>query len=195
MPAQPILIGVIGRAHGVRGLVHVTSYAAEAALDGYGPLQDAAGRRYRLRLVGEGLAEIAVEGEGGFTRIADRDAAAALVNTRLFVDRTALPAPAEEEFYLADLIGLAAFAPDGAALGQVVAVHDYGAGTSLEIAGPGAARIVPFTRLAVPEIDLEAGRIVIDPPAEIGLPGDGGQDNGHPDHAHPAAADPAGARA
>ncbi|MDE2516553.1 MAG: 16S rRNA processing protein RimM [Rhodospirillales bacterium] len=176
MPAQPILIGVIGRAHGVRGLVHVTSYAAEAALDAYGPLHDAAGRRYRLRLVGEGIAEIAAEGEGGFVRIADRDAAAALVNTRLFVDRTALPAPEEEEFYLADLVGQSCFAPDGAALGRVIAVHDYGAGVSLEIGGEGqAGLIVPFTRAAVPEIDLAAGRIVIDRPAEIGLPGDAPQ--------------------
>ena len=166
MSAPRILMGVIGRAHGVRGLVHVTSYATGAGLDSYGALSDAAGRHYRLRLLREGLAEISVEADGAFRPVRDRDQAQALVNTQLFIDRDALPAPDEDEFYLADLVGMAARDIAGQALGQVAVVHDYGAGISLEIAGAGAPLLVPFTRAAVPVVDIAAGLLVIDPPAE-----------------------------
>ncbi len=85
------------------------------------------------------------------------------MNTRLHVDRDRLPPPAEDEFYLADLVGLTALGPDGAELGQVGAVHDYGAGTSLEI----GALLIPFTRACVPVVDIAAGRITVAPPAEV----------------------------
>jgi 16S rRNA processing protein RimM len=76
-----------------------------------------------------------------------------------------LPPPADEEYYHADLIGLEALLADGTRLGQVRAVHDFGAGDTLEIvrlAGPPA--MVPFTRAIVPIVDLAAGRLVVDPP-------------------------------
>ena len=126
-----ILMGVIGRPHGVRGLVRVTSYADD--LTAYGPLSDAQGRRYVLRSRGEGVAEVAELVGGAEVKVADRTAAEKLTNTRLYVDRAQLPEPEEDEFYLADLIGLAAVDGDGAELGIVSAVHDYGAGASLEI--------------------------------------------------------------
>ncbi len=159
-----VLVGVIGRPHGVRGLVHVTSYTAEpAALAGYGPLEDQKGERYRLEWAGEGVARLAVIGAEGERRIEDREAAAKLTNRRLYVPREVLPAPENNEFYLADLIGLAAFDGEGRALGRVSAVHDYGGGASLEI----GALMVPFTREAVPEIDLAGGRVVVVPPASV----------------------------
>jgi 16S rRNA processing protein RimM len=166
-----ILVGVIGRPHGVRGLVRVTSYTADpAALADYDPLYDEADGRYRLAWRGAGIAALALWREGGWREIRDRDQAARLTNRRLYLDRATLPPPAAEEFYLADLIGLAAMLPEGA-VGEVAAVHDYGAGASLEIARPGAAPLlVPFTREAVPEIDLDGGHLVVIPPHEREAP-------------------------
>src|SRR5271163_3283354 len=109
MPETRILLGVIGRPHGVRGLVHVTSHTADpAALAEYGPLSDDKGRLFTLAWKGEGIAELSELQNGQPTRIADRDAAAKLTNTRLTIDRASLPPPEDEEFYLADLIGLTA---------------------------------------------------------------------------------------
>ena len=165
-----ILLGVIGRPHGVRGLVHVTSYTDDpAALTAYGPLSDEGGRRFRLSWRGEGVAAVEMLTDAGAEPVRDRDAAGKLTNVRLYVGRDALPPPDDaDEVYVADLIGLAAVAYDGATLGTVVAVHDYGGGTSLEIGRDGAAPLLlPFTRAAVPAIDLAARRLIVTPPAEI----------------------------
>lgn len=161
MPDTRILMGVIGRPHGVKGLVRVTSHAADPAdLTAYGPLLAEDGRQLVLRWVGEGIASV----EG----VTDRTSAEKLTNLRLFLDRAALPAAADEEFYHADLIGLAARDTGGATLGRVVAVHDYGAGASLEIAREGAVSLlVPFNRASVPVVDVAGGRVVVDPPAEV----------------------------
>lgn len=168
MTGSPILLGVIGRPHGVRGLVHVTSYAdPPEAIAGYGALSDGHGRRFVLRWRGEDVAELFEIVDGAERRIADRTEAARLTNTRLFVDRAALPEAGEDEFYLADLVGLRAFDPSGAPLGEVAAVHDYGGGASLEIAG---GVVVPFTRAAVPIVDVPGCRVVIDPPAFVDGP-------------------------
>jgi len=98
--------------------------------------------------------------------LADRTAAERLINTRLYVPRAALPAVDEDEYYLTDLIGLRAETAAGEVLGRVAIVHDYGAGTSLEITseGRGPALILPFTARAVPMVDVPGGRIVVDPP-------------------------------
>ncbi len=160
-------MGVIGRAHGVRGLVRVHSYTADPAdLPAYGPFTDERGRVFTLRWSGEGVAALSEIRDGVAVKLADRDAAEKLVNTKLFVDRDRLPAADDEEFYLADLVGLTASAPDGAALGVVAAVHDYGAGVSLEI----GRHFVPFTRACVPVVDIEGGRIVVALPDEIEVP-------------------------
>ncbi|HET8995491.1 MAG TPA: ribosome maturation factor RimM [Acetobacteraceae bacterium] len=174
MPDSRILLGVIGRPHGVRGLVRVTSHTADPAdLTAYGPLTDAQGRRFVLRWHGEGLAEIAEVIGGTEVKVADRTAAEKLTNTRLYIDRAQLPQTEEDEFYLSDLVGLAAADPAGAALGRVSAVHDYGAGASLEIERADAAPLlVPFTRACVPDINLAAGRLTVSPPIEVDAPGD-----------------------
>ncbi len=167
---RPILLGIIGRPHGVRGHVRVHSYAATPEdLTSYGPLHDGAGRRFLLRWVASGIAELSELAEGQTTRPATRDEAARLTNTRLFIDRAALPDPDPEEFYLADLVGLAARTPDGATIGEVRSVHDYGAGAFLEIAaaeGSGPV-LVPFTEAAVPRVDPASGYVIIDPPLEL----------------------------
>jgi 16S rRNA processing protein RimM len=166
VPDSRILMGVIGRPHGVRGLVHVTSYAED--LTAYGPLSDPKGRRFVLRWRGEGVAEIAEIVDGAEVKVADRTAAEKLTNTRLLVDRSQLAEPEEDEFYLADLVGLIARNTGDATLGTVTAVHDYGAGASLEIAREHAPPLlVPFTRVCVPKVDIAAGLLVVAPPEEV----------------------------
>jgi 16S rRNA processing protein RimM len=169
LPQDRILLGVIGRPHGVRGLVRVTSHTADpAALASYGPLSDPRGRRFILRWRGEGIAEIAELVDDNERRIDNRMAAEKLTNTQLFVDRATLPVAAEDEFYLADLVGLAALDTTGVPQGEVTAVHDYGAGASLEITRPGKPPLlVPFTRAAVPIVDIPHGSLTITPPEEI----------------------------
>jgi 16S rRNA processing protein RimM len=173
MPQDRILLGVIGRAHGVRGLVRVTSHTADPAdLTAYGPLTDAKGRRFLLRWRGQGVAEVSELVGETVVKASDRTAAERLTNTELYIGRSQLPAAADDEFYLADLIGLTAIAPDGTRLGRVAVVHDYGAGTSLEIEAETAAPfIVPFTRDCVPEVDVAGGRIVIVLPDTVDVPG------------------------
>ena len=87
-----------------------------------------------------------------------------LVFFEQWADRAALPSLPDDEFYHADLIGLEVADPGGAVLGRVRAVYDHGAGDILEVAGPAGVLLIPFTRAAVPTVDLAAGRIVADPP-------------------------------
>ncbi len=163
-------MGVVGRPHCVRGLVRVHSYTAEPAdLPRYAPLSDERGRMWSLAWRGEGLAELR---DASGRPVADRNEAEKLVNLRLFAPRDRLPPVDEDEFYLADLVGLAAFDAAGAALGRVVAVHDYGAGASLEIAAEAESLFVPFTRDAVPGVDVTAGRITVILPDELEVDGD-----------------------
>jgi 16S rRNA processing protein RimM len=172
VPESHIQLGVIGRAHGVRGLVKVTSHTADPAdLTAYGPLSDADGRMLTLRWKAEGVAEITRHINGAAIKVTDRAEAEKLTNTRLFIDRSALPPPGENEFYLADLVGLAVVDAIGGMLGSVAAVHDYGAGASLEIMPlAGAPIIVPFTAACVPNVDIEGGQLTVRLPEEIVVP-------------------------
>jgi 16S rRNA processing protein RimM len=155
---------VVGRPHGVRGFLRVQSYAADPGdLPRYSPLLDERGREFRLRWHADGVAEFFEVVDGKPVRIADRAAAERLVNAKLYVEREKLPAPDDDEFYVADLIGLTAVADNGKNLGRVEAVHDHGAGIFLEV-GP---LLVPFTRAAVPVVDIAGGRLTVVPPDEV----------------------------
>ena len=171
MSGQRILMGVVGRPHGVRGLLRVHSYTSVPSdLTAYGPLHDDRGNPWTIAWRGEGVAEF-TDAQGHALR--DRDEAQRLVNRRLYVDRDRLPDPEEEEFYLADLVGLSAYQRQEGlerSMGTVLAVHDYGAGASLEIGHVGRSIMLPFTRACVPEIDLAAGRLLIVPPDEVEWP-------------------------
>ncbi|HTZ80624.1 MAG TPA: ribosome maturation factor RimM [Stellaceae bacterium] len=166
MPADPdrrVLMGVITAAHGIKGAVKVMSYAATPEdIAAYGPLEDQGGaRRFSLALVGKVRGALLAEIEG----VTDRTAAEKLRGTRLYLPRSALPDLAEGEFYWDDLVGLRAELRDGAVLGRVKAVHDYGAGASLEVEREGGGVVmVPFSTRVVPVVELERGRLVIDPP-------------------------------
>ncbi|HBK09428.1 MAG TPA: 16S rRNA processing protein RimM [Acetobacteraceae bacterium] len=171
MPNSRIQLGVIGRAHGVRGLVKITSHTADPAdLTAYGPLSDAEGRFYALTWKAEGVAEVARIVDGVPVKVTDRNQAEKLTNTRLFIDRSALPPPDEDEYYLTDLIGLTAVNAADKTLGTVSVVHDYGAGASFEIVGDGATLIIPFTAACVPTVDIAAGRLVVVLPDEVIVP-------------------------
>jgi 16S rRNA processing protein RimM len=160
-------MGVIGRPHGVRGLVRVNAYTEDpGALADYAPLIDRTGRKFDLEWVSENIAQLSEITAAGPRRISDRNEAERLTNTELFAPRSALPEAEEEEFYLADLVGLAARNAAGADIGKVIAVHDYGGGVSLEIGGSGTPLLVPFTRQAVPVVDVSSGHVIVDPPAE-----------------------------
>lgn len=167
---RQILVGVIAGAHGVRGQVRVRSFTAvPEAVAAYGPLQDETGRRrFALSVTGAAKDGVIARIEG----VADRDAAQALRGVRLYLPRAALPPTEVEEFYHADLIGLAAEGVDGVPLGHVVAVQNFGAGDVLEVEPPSgeAALFVPFTRAAVPEVDIARGRLVLDPPEGLEAP-------------------------
>ncbi len=160
-----VCLGVITAAHGVRGLVKVKSLTEVAEdLAAYGPMTNEDGTRVLvLTVTGRSKDALLVRVEG----VADRDQAQALKGTRLYVPRDALPALDEEEtYYHADLLGLAAEDRAGRPLGRIAAVHNVGAGDVLELDGEGR-RLVPFTRQAVPVVDLEGGRLVVEPPEEI----------------------------
>ena len=161
--SQRVCLGRIAGAHGVRGLVRVESFAANPAdLAAYGPLGDESGRCcFVLALVGTARGQLLARIEG----VGDRDAAEALKGQRLYLARAALPAPAAEEYYHSDLLGLACDGPDGAPFGTVKALYNFGAGDLLEVERASGERVLlPFTRAAVPTIDLAAGRLVVVPP-------------------------------
>lgn len=160
---QAILVGRILGPHGVRGLLRVQCFGDPVTLVGFGPVTDKHGKPlFEMDLkssLKKGVMLMVAEG------VNDRNAAEALKGTDLFIPRHRLPEPEEDEFYNADLLGLAVFHVDGAELGRVKAVENFGASDLLEIQPKsGRTYYVPFTKDIVPEIDLEAGRLSIDPP-------------------------------
>jgi 16S rRNA processing protein RimM len=160
--ATEVLIGIVAGPHGVGGAVRIKSFAARPEDIGrYGPLSDETGRRFALRVTGSRKGVVIGRLEG----VEDRNRAEQLRGLRLYLPRAALPPAADEEFYHADLVGLAAVLDDGTALGRVRAVYDFGAGDTIEIERPAAPPVlVPFTRAVVPVVDLSAGRLVVSPP-------------------------------
>jgi 16S rRNA processing protein RimM len=164
--AERVCIARIGAPHGVRGEVRLFAFTGNPmALRDYGTLETEDGaRRIEIAALRPASDHLVARLRG----IDDRDSAEALRNVRLYVPRDRLPAPADDEFYHADLIGLAAES-DGTALGTVTAVHNFGAGDILEIR-PRDGRdtlMLPFTARTVPVVDVAAGRIVVVPPADV----------------------------
>ncbi|MFN3643999.1 MAG: ribosome maturation factor RimM [Gemmobacter sp.] len=162
---QRICVGALAGAFGVRGDVRIKSFCTvpEAIAD-YGPLWSEDGARsFTLRLTGQAPGALV----GRIAGVTTKEAADALRGLRLYADRDRLPPVDEDEYYHADLIGLPVFDTGGAPLGSVQAVHNHGASDILEVAGPAATILLPFTRAAVPTVDLAARRIVADPPEAV----------------------------
>lgn len=167
MTEKLIQVGRVSGAFGVRGEVRITAFTED-------PLSLV---KFKTLLREDGSHALTLQGgrvakDGVITRcpeIASKEAADALRGLKLFVAREALPEPQDEdEFYLTDLIGLSVATPEGAGLGRVKAVQNFGAGDILEIE-PGAGRatvFIPFTRACVPQVLIAEGRIVVVPPVE-----------------------------
>ena len=160
-----VCIAQIGAAHGVRGEVRLKPFTEDPlSVTRYGALEsEDGGRRFEIEAVRPAKDVLVVRLKG----VTDRNAAEALKNERLYVAREHLPKPAQDEFYHADLVGLAAVSAQGEAIGTVKAVHNFGAGDLLEIEpAQGATLMLPFNETTVPVVDLAAGKIVVDPPAD-----------------------------
>lgn len=164
MTTDRICIGAIAGSFGVTGEVRLKSFCSDPeAIAAYGPLYTEDGSRSFIvkltRPVAGGLG-------ARLAGLATKEQADALKGTGLYVDRARLPTLPDDEFYHADLIGLAAYDPGGVMLGTVQAIHNHGAGDLLELAGPGLKQslVVPFTMAVVPTVDLAARRVVVDLP-------------------------------
>jgi 16S rRNA processing protein RimM len=164
--AAQICIARIGAAHGVRGAVKLWTFTEDPlAVKQYGPLTTKDGaRQFEVATAREAKGHLVATLKG----IATREEAERLNGVELFIARDKLPATEEDEYYHADLIGLAAVTPANEPLGQVIAIHNFGAGDIIEIAPPqGATMLLPFTNAVVPSVDLKGGRVVVELPQEI----------------------------
>ena len=165
MPAQ-ICVARIGAPHGVRGAVKLWTFTEDPrAVERYGPLMTKDGaRQFEIASAREAKDHLVATFKG----IATRNDAEKLNGIELYVPRERLPATDDDEYYHADLIGLAAVTSGDEPLGRVVAIHNFGAGDIIEIAPPkGATMLLPFTNAVVPTVDLAGGRVVIELPQEI----------------------------
>jgi 16S rRNA processing protein RimM len=164
--AAPICVARIGAAHGVRGAVKLWTFTEDPlAVQTYGPLITRDGsRQFEVATAREAKGHLVATLKG----VATREEAERLNGIELYVARDKLPATDDDEYYHADLIGLAAVTAGGAPLGRVIAIHNFGAGDIIEIAPPhGPTLLLPFTNAVVPTVDLAAGRVVIELPEEI----------------------------
>jgi 16S rRNA processing protein RimM len=166
MPTGRICVARIGAPHGVRGAVKLWTFTEDPmAVSDYGPLTSKDGTRtFEVETAREANGHLVATLKG----VASREDAERLNGIELYVARDRLPPTEDDEYYHADLIGLAAVDPAGAPIGRVLAIHNFGAGDIIEIAPPqGSTLLLPFTNAVVPTVDLAAGRVVIVVPAEI----------------------------
>ena len=161
---KPVILGVITGVHGIRGEVRVKSFTGDPdAIWSYGPL-----------LLGETGKTVEVlrfrSSKGGFVvaleGVNDRNAAEKLKGAELKIDRDALPPVEPGEYYHEDLAGLCVRTVDGREVGTIVRVENFGAGDLLEVrlAGKKETQFLPFGASSVPEVNIEDGFVVVDPP-------------------------------
>jgi 16S rRNA processing protein RimM len=166
-----ICVGQIGAPHGVHGEVRLRSFTSDPlAVASYGPFETEEGRAVAI----EALRPVKDHFVATLAGIRDRETATQLTNVKLYVPRARLPKiAASDEFYHADLVGLAAVDRTGKKLGTVAAIHNFGAGDLIEVrANDGKSQLIAFNETNVPTVDLDAGRIVIAPSP---LAGEGGE--------------------
>ena len=160
-----VVMATLGAPVGVRGEVRVKPYLDDpVAFRGYSPFLLPDGRSLECLSARPQKQMLVCR----FRGVDTREAAAALTNLDLSIPRSRLPEPDEDEFYLDDLVGLRVRGPNDEPMGEVIAAHDFGAGDILEIrppktTGSGRTAMIPFDESAVPEIDLDAGWLRVDP--------------------------------
>lgn len=159
-----ICVGAIAGSYGVNGDVRLKSFCAVPEdIEAYNPLTSEDGNTSYNIAVGHPI-------KNGFSArmsgILTKEQADALKGTRLYAERDQLPSLPDDEFYHADLIGTEVLDTGGTVLGRVKSVLNHGASDLLEIVESGSSNtiLLPFTREAVPTVDLESGRIIADPP-------------------------------
>ena len=165
MSAQ-VCVARIGAAHGVRGAVKLWTFTEDPfAVTRYGPLSTRDGARsFEVAHAREAKGFLVATLKG----ITSRNEAERLNGLELYVARETLPSTDDDEYYHADLIGLAAVTTAGEPLGKVIASHNFGAGDIIEIAPPsGTTILLPFSNAVVPTVDLKGGRVLIELPEEI----------------------------
>lgn len=161
-----IILGVITGVHGIQGEVKLKSFTSDpGAIAGYGPLDASTGQPLTIRSLVPHKDFFRARIEG----VNDRNAAEALKGVELSITRDRLPEPDEDEVYHADLIGLSVLDTGGRPIGKVEDIVDFGAGELLEYKpdGSNATVLVPFNLDTVPEIDLDAGTLTLNPPEEM----------------------------
>ena len=164
--AASICIARIGAAHGVRGAVKLWTFTEDRfAVTRYGPLATKDGaRQFEVTQARVAKDHLVATIKG----VATRDEAERLNGLELYVAREKLPATEHDEYYHADLIGLFAVTTTNEPLGEVIAIHNFGAGDIIEIApAAGTSIMLPFSNAVVPTVDLAGGRVVIELPAEV----------------------------
>ncbi|MFY1690718.1 ribosome maturation factor RimM [Plantactinospora sp. WMMB782] len=180
-----LTVGRIGRPHGIRGEVTVevrtdepeTRFAvgtvlrtdpAAAAGRPPAPVDGAPGELFRVpdRLTVEAARWHQGRLLVSFDGVYDRDVAEALRGTLLVVDSAELSPPDDpDEFNDHQLVGLAVVTPAGESLGEVARIDHAPASDLLVLRRPeGRTALIPFVRAIVPEVDLAAGRVVVDAP-------------------------------
>ncbi|WP_373696725.1 ribosome maturation factor RimM [Microvirga yunnanensis] len=177
-----VLVGEFGRAHGLKGEVRLKSHTGDPqAIAGYRPLIASDGRSLSLKSVRPapgGAPDLLI---AVVDRVTTREAAEALNRVHLYVERDRLPPPDEDdEFLLADLIGLSVQTEAGETIGTVIDVPNYGGGDLLEIAPAqtGPTAFLPFTKAFVLVVDLVAKRLVAVPPDDLFEPAKAAPDSG-----------------
>ncbi|MEM7634040.1 MAG: ribosome maturation factor RimM [Pseudomonadota bacterium] len=161
-----IILGVITGVHGIQGEVKLKSFTADpAAIASYGPLDASNGAVLEIKSLKAQKDQFRARIEG----VTDRNTAETLRGLELSIARDRLPEPEDGEVYHADLVGLSAVDVNGDQIGTVVDVLDFGAGELLELKlkDVKSTVLMPFNRETVPDIDLDAGTLAIDPPAGL----------------------------
>ncbi len=163
-----VCLGRIKGPYGLRGELRVQSFTeVPENIAAYGRLTDpASGRQFEITKLRVTKKDVIVRLKG----IEDRTAAEALAGVELYVRRSQLGEPEEEEsWFYTDLIGLVAVDAAGKPLGHIKTVQNFGAGDLLELwlEATGKTVFIPFTREAVPQVDLPAGKLTIIPPPDL----------------------------